>query len=274
MILLSRENSSIKVVNATKFAQNLRRGIDLDSEKINRALKGLIEDAVRTMDGKYLKENDFDYTPHRFFERSKTDFINPTELKNVTVSIFRGFQIPSSMIDNYASTEKTKIKLLALSDIEDGIIKTESMQSLTGIDKKMEHYILKKNDLVISCKGKTFKTSVIDPPYGETYISTGSLVVIRCAEGKVDSTYLKIFLDSSYGVSALKRIQTGGSILSLNPSKLKTLIIPLPPYSKQIVVSSSYKYKINNLKEVEEVMESMKKEIDKKFNENFLSLIE
>ena len=32
------------------------------------------------------------------------------------------------------------------------------------IDKKMEHYILKDNDLVISCKGKTFKTAVVEIP--------------------------------------------------------------------------------------------------------------
>lgn len=273
MLYLSTDCKETKVINAIKFAQNLRRGIDIDSEKIIRAINGLIEFSTETIKKDYLEDNDYDLTPHRFFEKNQNDFVNPTELQKATKAIFRGFQIPSSMLDEYATKESTKIKILTLSDIEDGFINRENMVSLKSVDKKMEHYLLEDGDLVISCKGKTFKTAVVNVPYGETYISTGSIIVIRCNDEMISSTYLKIFLDSHLGIQSLKRIQTGGTILSLNPSKLQTLIVPLPHLSRQLMISSSYEYKKQNIEEVKEVLENMKKEVEKKFDLDFLDLI-
>ncbi len=203
-----------------------------------------------------------------------SDFHNPTPLSEITKQIFRGYQIPSEMLDEYACDEETRIKLLTLTSIDDGEVIRSEIQSLKGIDKKMEHYLLESGDLVISCKGKTFKTAVIEIPYGQQYISTGSLIVIRCDKEKLDPMYLKIFLDSDLGKAALKRIQTGTTVLSLNPSKLLNILVPLPHLSKQIIISSSYKYKKQNLKEVKDVLKDMEEEIDKKFNKNFLNQIQ
>ncbi len=269
-----RGNKLIEVINATKFAQNIRRGINLDSERIIRAINNQIEGALGLMSKEYLEKNEYDLSPHKFFENSLTDFHNPLMLKDLVKSIYRGFQIPSEMLDEYLSIKETKIKLLTLSDIEDGQINKESLQSLKGIDKKMEHYILENNDLVISCKGKTFKTAVLNIPYSETYISTGSLIVIRCNEEVLDPTFLKIFLDSKIGVESLRRIQTGGRVLSLNPRKMLEIIVPTPSISRQLMISSSYKYKLQNIKEVKDVAQKMREEMDKKFNDNFLSLVD
>lgn len=273
LISFQKGKDEIKLINASKFAQNLRRGINLDSDKIVRAVNGQIEGALGVLTLDEAKENNFDFTPNRFFKNDQLDFVNPTPLKDLTTAIFRGFQIPSDMLDEYAVDKDTKIKILTLTDIEDGIIVRKNLQSLSAIDKKMEHYILEKGDLVISCKGKTFKTAVIDVPYGETYISTGSLIVIRPDENKLDSTFLKIFLDSHLGIEALKRIQTGTTVLSLNPSKLLTIVIPLPHLSKQILISSSYKYKLQGIKEVKDVVSDMKDEMNKKFDDNFIELL-
>lgn len=273
LISFGAGHQQISVINATKFAQNLRRGVNLDSDKIVRALTGQIEGALGKLDIDYAKENGYDLTPHRFFEETNANFVNPTPLKKITTAIFRGFQIPSDMLDEYASEKETKIKLLTLTSIEDGQVVRDSLQSLKAVGKKMEHYILEKGDLVISCKGKTFKTAVIDIPYGETYISTGSLIVIRCDQEKLDPMYLKIFLDADLGTRALRRIQTGTSVLSLNPSKLQNIQIPLPHLSKQMLISSSFRYKLQNIKEVKDVIDEMRQEMDKKFNKNFLSLL-
>ena len=274
LVSFSSSNNKIKLINSSKFAQNIRRGINLDSDKIIRALTGQIEGAILELDNDEFERNDYDLTPKRFFDEPPTDFINPTPLSEVSRAIYRGFQIPSEMLDEYESTTNTKIKLLTLSSIDDGQIVKSEITSLKGIDKKMEHYIIEDDDLVISCKGKTFKTAVIHIPYGETYISTGSLIVIRCDKEKIDPTYLKIFLDSDLGTTQLRRIQTGTTVLSLNPSKLHGIIVPLPSLSKQLLISSSYKYKKANLKEVKDVVSQMEEEIDKKFNRNFLAQLQ
>ncbi|MCR5741221.1 MAG: N-6 DNA methylase, partial [Gammaproteobacteria bacterium] len=273
LIVFKKNSENIKLINATKFAQNLRRGVNLDSEKIIRAYNGQIDGALIEIDDEKASSDDFDLTAHHYFDETSNDFINPTPISELTTSVFRGYQIPSELLDEYASKEETKIKLLTLSSIEDGMIVREEIQSLKGIDKKMEHYIIESGDLVISCKGKTFKTAVIEVPYGETYISTGSLIIIRCNKDLIDPMYLKIFLDSELGKAALKRIQTGTTVLSLNPSKLLGILVPLPHLSKQLIVSSSYRYKKKNLKEVRDVCQEMEEEIDKKFNKNFLSQI-
>ena len=273
IITLSHKNEFIQVIDASKFAQNIRRGINLDSSKIINAIDGKIEDTLGDISEEYLIQNDYDLTPHRFFEDVKSEFVNPTPLKELVEIIYRGFQIPSSMLDEYLSEVPTKIKLLTLSDIDDSTVNKLSLQSLKAIDKKMEHYIVKDNDLVISCKGKTFKTAVINIPYSETYISTGSIIVIRCDQNKIDPTFLKIFLDSSVGVESLKRIQTGATILSLNPTKLNNMIVPVPSLAKQLMISSSYKYKLKDLIEVKETEEEMRNGIIKRFDEGFMKLI-
>lgn len=274
LIVFKKGSNKIKFINATKFAQNLRRGVNLDSERIIRAYEGKIEGALIIKKTSEIDELDNDLTAHHFFDETSQDFLNPTPLSKITTQIFRGYQIPSEMLDEYITKNETKIKLLTLSSIDDGMVIKNEIQSLKGIDKKMEHYIIESGDLVISCKGRTFKTAVIDVPYGETYISTGSLIVIRCNKDEVDPMYLKIFLDSELGKAALKRIQTGTNVLSLNPSKLLGVLIPLPHLSKQVIVSSSYRYKKKNLKEVKDVLSEMEEEIDKKFNKNFLSQIQ
>lgn len=274
LVSIKKNSEDIKMINATKFAQNLRRGVNLDSDKIVRALNSQIEGAMFTASKSLLLENNYDLTPKRYSDEMSSDFHNPTPLSEITKQIYRGYQIPSEMLDEYACDEETRIKLLTLSSIDDGEVIRSEIQSLKGIDKKMEHYLLESGDLVISCKGKTFKTAVIEIPYGQQYISTGSLIVIRCDKEKLDPMYLKIFLDSDLGKAALKRIQTGTTVLSLNPSKLLNILVPLPHLSKQIIISSSYKYKKQNLKEVKDVLKDMEEEIDKKFNKNFLNQIQ
>ena len=274
LVSIKKNTEDIKMINATKFAQNLRRGVNLDSDKIIRALNKQIEGAMFIASKTLLQDNGYDLTPRRYSDEMSSDFHNPTPLSEITKQIFRGYQIPSEMLDEYACDEETRIKLLTLTSIDDGEVIRSEIQSLKGIDKKMEHYLLESGDLVISCKGKTFKTAVIDIPYGHQYISTGSLIVIRCDKEKLDPLYLKIFLDSDLGKAALKRIQTGTTVLSLNPSKLLNILVPLPHLSKQIIISSSYKYKKQNLKEVKDVLKDMEDEIDKKFNKNFLNQIQ
>ena len=272
-VLQNTKEKDVTISDARKFAQNIRRGINFDSDKIIRALSGQIEGAVSIMDYEYIKKHDYDFTPHRFIESIQTNFINPTPLKDVTESIFRGFQIPSELLDECVSEEKTKIKLLTLSDIDDGYVIKDSLQSLKYVDRRMEHYKLKDGDLVISCKGKAFKTAVINIPYNETYISTGSIIVIRVKEDLIDSTYLKVFLDSLEGIEALKSIQTGASILSLNPTKLQNVIVPLPSLSRQSTIASSYKYKLQEIQEVRAAEKEMREKFEKKYKNSFLSLL-
>ena len=273
MVALSHDNELVKFIDASKFAQNIRRGINLDSLKIINAIDGKIEDSIGEVNQEYLNQNDYDLTPHRFFENVKAEFVNPTPLKNIVSMIYRGFQIPSSMLDECLSDTPTRIKLLTLSDIEDSMVNKASLQSLKYLDKKMEHYVIQDNDLIISCKGKTFKTAVVNVPYNETYVSTGSIIVIRCDQNVIDPTFLKIFLDSKLGVDALRRIQTGASILSLNPTKLNNLIVPLPSLAKQLMISSSYKYKLKDLLDIKETEEEMKESMIKRFDDGFMKLI-
>ena len=265
VLFITHNNPEVSVINASKFASNIRRGVNIDEDKVLRAINGQIEGAIGVIDTQYLKDNSYDITPHRFFEIETTEYSNVVPLSSLVSQVFRGFQIPSEMLDEYLSDTKTRIKLLTLSSIEDGAVIDSQLQSLKGLDKKMEHYVIEKNDLVISCKGKTFKTAVIDVPHNETYVSTGSLIVIRCNPDKIDPTFLKIYLDSDNGIAQLKHIQTGTNVLSLNPTQLLNIQIPLPNLSKQLVISSQYRYKMREIQEVKNVMDGMKSEAERKY---------
>jgi restriction endonuclease S subunit len=163
----------------------------------------------------------------------------------------------------------------------DETVENDDLEIFKKVKEWLDEYFEGKNpqiDFMLNPSGSEFRRIVwkilLDIPYGETYISTGSLIVIRCDKEKIDPTYLKIFLDSDLGTTQLRRIQTGTTVLSLNPSKLHGIIVPLPSLSKQLLISSSYKYKKANLKEVKDVVSQMEEEIDKKFNRNFLAQLQ
>ena len=145
------------------------------------------------------------------------------------------------------STEPTGYRILTSSDIEDGFVDWKALRSIKYEDDKFDKYAVKKNDLVVTSKSSKVKTVVVDIEPKEKILVTGGMIIVRPDTKLLDPTYLKIFLDSEQGQNALKAIQKGSIIITINSKELSTVLIPVIDIDKQIEKARKYNEKLSTL---------------------------
>ena len=157
---------------------------------------------------------------------------------------------------------ETGYRILTSSDIEDGIVAWKKLQSIVYNDDKFDKYAVKKNDVIVTSKSSKVKTVVVDIEPKEKIIVTGGMIIIRPDIDKIDPTYLKIFLDSEQGQNALKKIQKGSTIVSINSKDLSTILVPLIEIDKQREKAYKYNERLSTIyaykMEVKKLEESLK----------------
>lgn len=145
------------------------------------------------------------------------------------------------------SVEPTGYRILTSSDIEDGFVDWKALRSIKYEDDKFDKYAVKKNDLVVTSKSSKVKTVVVDIEPKEKILVTGGMIIVRPDTKLLDPTYLKIFLDSEQGQNALKAIQKGSVIITINSKELSTVLIPVIDIDKQIEKAQKYNEKLSTL---------------------------
>ena len=73
------------------------------------------------------------------------------------------------------------------------------------------------------------------------------MIIVRPDIKLLNPTYLKIFLDSEQGQNALKSIQKGTIIVTINSKELSTVLIPVIDINKQIEKAQKYNEKLSTL---------------------------
>ena len=88
------------------------------------------------------------------------------------------------------------------------------------------------------------------------------MLIVRPNQKKLNPTYLKMFMDSEMGQSALKSIQKGNVIVTITASGLSTVEIPLISPEKQKEKAERYNTKLSTLaaykQEIERIENSLK----------------
>ena len=187
---------------------------------------------------------------------------NGVQLKDVS-EIFIGNQYTLGIFESKGmlTDKKTGYKILTSSDIEDGIVNWEGLQSIDYQDDKFDKFAIKYGDVVITSKSSKVKTVVIDIEPVEKILVTGGMIIVRPDLKKLNSTYLKMFLDSKDGQNALKRVQKGSYIVTINASSLGTVEVPLIDLAEQEVKANKYNSKLSSLvaykKEIKRIENSL-----------------
>ena len=145
------------------------------------------------------------------------------------------------------SSEPTGYRILTSSDIEDGVVDWKGLRSIVYNDDKFDKYAVKKDDVVVTSKSSKVKTVVVDIEPKEKILVTGGMIIVRPDIKLLNPTYLKIFLDSEQGQNALKRIQKGSIIITINSKELSTVLIPVIDIDKQIEKANKYNEKLTTL---------------------------
>lgn len=247
LIVISRGNTKVRLVDATKTFKLGRRCNEFSDSDIQKIVDAVNNDSEISLlvDIDELRNNEYSLNFGRYAERIP-DFENGVAFESVIKSITRGAPCTAQQLDDLNSAEATDCQYLMLSNIKNGIIDDE-LPYLTHIEPKNNKYCLKNNDLIMSKNGYPYKVAVASVKEGQKILANGNLYIIELDEEKVDPYYLKAFFESDTGIAILKSITVGATIPNIGVDKLKKIIIPLPELKKQRVIADKYRATLDEI---------------------------
>ena len=202
---------------------------------------------------------------------TKKDYIyelkTNTRINDVAV-VFNGCQYTISHFKDDLMEEETGFKILTSKDIEDGCVDWLHLQDINLDDTKLYKYILFKNDIVITSKSSKVKIAIFDKDMEEKVIVTGGMLVIRPDSDKVDSTFIKMYLESKDGQKALEAIQKGSIITTINAVDLSLLPLPDTSLEEQKELANAYNDKLNQLTKLRKEVSLLEKELNNLYDIN------
>lgn len=246
MLVFSHGNKAVKLLDVSS-------AIDAKTKRFNK-----IEVAVNKVLELYNSPN----VPSRDIDALKVvnNLVPSSVLLNVEkpkngvplsglAEVFTGNQYTLGVFEKneMLSDEVTGYRILTSSDIEDGVVDWKALRSIKYEDDKFDKYAVKKNDVVVTSKSSKIKTVVVDIEPKEKILVTGGMIIVRPDIKLLNPTYLKIFLDSEQGQNALKSIQKGTIIVTINSKELSTILIPVIDINKQIEKAQKYNEKLSTL---------------------------
>lgn len=260
----NRENSLVRMIDASNIFTSLRR-INIFSDEDINYIMDIYQKSVEfpndvTTTNEVIKNNNYNLSTSKYLVSD--ELINGIKLGDVTLKVFRGHQMNAKKLDDISNNINTELKyrLINISDIHLAGFINEDLQLINPDEiRKIDKYCVQKGDIVITAKNTTIKSAVYQGNNDYKDIIASNLIVIRVDQTKIDPYYLKAFLDSEIGEKAIKSIQTGTTIASINPGSLEEMRISLLPMEQQMNIAKEYKESIL-------LIQSLLKEVDKTTN--------
>lgn len=247
LIILSHNNDSVRMIDATKHCQQGRRQNEFSNENIETIINALTTDYEysRSISVEELRKNEYNLNLSRYIA-DNLGFQNGVPFESVIKSISRGAPCTASQLDEMVSDSVTNMQYLMLANIQDGII-DDKLPYLSYIDPKYERYCLKNNTLLLSKNGYPYKVAVASVQEGQHILANGNLYIIELDEKKANPYYMKAFFDSEQGHAVLKSITVGATIPNIGVDKLKKVKIPLPSMDEQERIARKYQVVLDEI---------------------------
>lgn len=140
------------------------------------------------------------------------------------------------------------ISVVNISNIGDYEIDYAGLEHLQEEERKVFNYLLQEGDVLLPARGTAIRTAVF---HEQSYpcIASSNLIIIRPDAKILDSTYLKIFLDSPIGNKLISSAQQGTTVMNISYRDLKVLEVPIPPLDTQKAVGKEYLEELKNYRE-------------------------
>lgn len=267
VIVFSRNNESIKFVNAKNLCEKGRRNNYLTDANITEILEAITNDNENSLTVllEDLKNNDYVLNYDRYNEKA-VSYDNGVKFSEIINTITRGAACKANDLDEITSEEPTNFQYLMLSNIQNGII-DNNLPYLKEIDDKYRKYCLKNDDLILSKNGYPYKIAVASISDEKEVLANGNLYIIDVDKTKANPYYLKAFFESEEGVAALKRISVGSVIPNIGLSSLKELEIPLPSLEEQNKVANRYLAIVDEITMLNHKLDNAVKRLNEVFNQ-------
>ena len=267
LLVLSRNNKNIRMIDATEMVSVGRRQNVLSDENISKIIELLNtnDDNSKLVSVEEVAKNEYILNPPRYLQK-EMPIKNGVAFESVIKNITRGAQIKASVLDEIVSDEPTNMQYLMLANLQDSII-SEELPYLKKMDSKYEKYCIKNRSLVISKNISPVKMAIASVKEGKKILANGNLYVIELDEDKINPYFLEAYLESENGKASLSRVAVGATLLNLPVEGLKKITIPLPDLKSQKIIADKYYAKINEIKELKYKLEKATAELEHIYTE-------
>lgn len=224
LIVLSRNNESIKLIDASNYYTSTRRLNYMSLDQISSILSLYRNDDLESLN---LDYDDIKYPFNlsaRYYLR-KRDIKYDRNFDSIVFDIRRGASINSKQLDEMTTTEETKYRYLKINNINEGYI-DKKMPYITGIDVNYEQFILEDENIILCKSGYPFKVAVYYKTKDETVIPTGNLYIIKLDTSMYNPQFVKAYLESEEGQKGLIMLSKGTTIKNISIKDLRRLKIP------------------------------------------------
>lgn len=257
-IVFSAENTHVRLVNAEDcVSASPRKKNILD---VGKVLELLNSDKITRKSNEELESCE-NLTPSILTLEVKKPS-NAKSLREIS-EIIAGCQYTASHFEEKFTDDENGLCLLTPNDIQNGMIELDSLRKIESDGKRLDKFLLKQGDVVITTKSSKVKTAVVDVKPDRKIIAIGGILIIRPDLSTINPTYLKIYLDSPNGQSALKKVQKGVVIMTINPKNLESFLVPVP----NMIIQNSKAEKYNELLSTLAAYSYEMKKIEQKINE-------
>ena len=274
LLVLSSNNDKIKFINAEKMIQNnklINSAKLLNIEEILNEYANISDSSyTKIIDNKELVNENFNLHVQNYMGIENLEIKFPRILNELCFDVYRGYQISANDINLNSEPQEGLLehKIVNIVNIIDGIIEN----NLTKIyleDGKLNKYLLKNKDLLVTLKGAITRFSVVELKENERLIPSGNFTVLRLDTSIVNPYYLKMFFESSKGNAIINSIKSGGALPSINISQLKDIKVPVPPIEEQNKIVNRYLAKTDEIQMIKSKLKNLEDSLTEIKNEEF-----
>ena len=274
LLVLSNNNDKIKFINAEKMIQNnklINSAKLLNIEEILNEYANISDSSyTKIIDNTELVNESFNLYVQNYMGIENLEIKFPRILNELCFDVYRGYQISANDINLNSEPQEGLLehKIVNIVNIIDGIIEN----NLTKIyleDGKLNKYLLKNKDLLVTLKGAITRFSVVELKENERLIPSGNFTVLRLDTSIVNPYYLKMFFESSKGNAIINSIKSGGALPSINISQLKDIKVPVPPIEEQNKIVNRYLAKTDEIQMIKSKLKNLEDSLTEIKNEEF-----
>ena len=173
-----------------------------------------------------------------------------------------------------SSCESGSIKLLRITDIQDGRVNWDEVPYCSKNPKELKSYRLNVNDILIARTGGTIGKSfcVLDDPPVSVFASYLIRVVLM---DPIICSYLGLFLDAPCYWKQLTEKSAGTGQPNVNGQSLANLLVPLPPLAEQSRIDQKYdaiRFSLSQYDALETAREKLDAELPDRLRKSILQM--
>ena len=239
---------------------------DPNDEPASALLERIREEKKRLFKEGKLKKKDLEETP---ISEDEKPFEIPESWEwvrwgTLSESIQYGYNTPAK--------EKGRIKMVRISDIQNGEIAWTTTPYCDIDEQDIDAYKLKKNDILFARTGGTVGKSYLVSEEPQEAIYAGYLIRTRYSR-QLCPQYLKMFMDSSLYWEQLKDGTIATAQPNCNGQKLAKMILPLPPLAEQKRIVAKIEEllpKVEEYGKAQEALNKLNEELPEKLKKSIL----